>query len=146
MIDSTADALENSILAKAAKATDDAPHMAEEDARKDPKVDPTGKSPAEWAYERVILYIKNFEKQLDSEQEVAMGFAGSDAGTMRIQGLAFFAPDILAFYGMDQRGNKAQLVQHVSQLNLMLRAVPKLNETAERIGFRLSGEAETAKA
>ena len=34
------------------------------------------KSAAEWAYERVILYIRNFEEQLDSAQEVAMGFAG----------------------------------------------------------------------
>ena len=29
------------------------------------------KSPAEWAYERLILYIQNFEAQLDADQEVA---------------------------------------------------------------------------
>ena len=34
------------------------------------------KSPAQWAYERIILYLKNFEEQLDSTQEVAMGFTG----------------------------------------------------------------------
>lgn len=32
------------------------------------------KSPAEWAYQRLILYIQNFEKMLDGEHEVAMGF------------------------------------------------------------------------
>ena len=31
------------------------------------------KSPAQWAYERIILYIKNFEDSLDNEHEVAMG-------------------------------------------------------------------------
>ena len=40
------------------------------------------KSPAEWAYERIVLYIRNFEAQLDANQEVAMGFAGSDAGVL----------------------------------------------------------------
>ena len=37
------------------------------------------KSPAEWAYERIILYIQNFEKTLDNDHEVGMGFAGGDA-------------------------------------------------------------------
>ena len=32
------------------------------------------KSPAEWAYQRLVLYIQNFEKQLDAEHEVAMVF------------------------------------------------------------------------
>ena len=29
------------------------------------------KSPAEWAHERLILYIQNFEEQLDDEHEIA---------------------------------------------------------------------------
>ena len=43
------------------------------------------KSAAAWAYERLILYIQNFEKQLDNEHEVAMGFAGGDVGVLRIE-------------------------------------------------------------
>ncbi len=102
------------------------------------------KSAAEWAYERLILYIKNFEEQLDNEHEVAMGFVGGSAGVMRIEGLGFFDPDIITFYGTDPSGTRAQLVQHVSQLNVMLRAVPK-HEDAEkpnRIGFRLAADLE----
>ncbi len=98
------------------------------------------KSPAEWAYERVILYIRNFEEQLDPAQEAAMGFAGGNAGVLRIEGLGFFDPDVLTFYGRDEDGLKTQLIQHVSQLNVMLRAIPKMqpDEPARRIGFRLS--------
>jgi len=97
------------------------------------------KSPAQWAYERLVLYIQNFEEQLDGDHEVGMGFAGGDAGVMRIQGVGFFAPDILTFYGTDLGGVKTQLVQHVTQLNVMLRAAPKEveNEAPNRIGFRL---------
>ncbi|MCV2867173.1 DUF6173 family protein [Defluviimonas sp. WL0002] len=100
------------------------------------------KSPAQWAYERLILYIKNFEEQLDDEHEVAMGFAGSDVGVMRIEGIGFFAPDIVTFYGRDDDEARTQLIQHVSQLNVMLRALPKAREVEQprRIGFRLAAD------
>jgi len=98
------------------------------------------KSPAQWAYERLVLYIQNFEEQLDSDHEIGMGFAGGDVGVMRIQGIGFFAPDIITFYGADMEGAKTQLVQHVSQLNVLLRASPKENEgdAPNRIGFHLA--------
>lgn len=98
------------------------------------------KSPAEWAYERIILYIRNFESHLDSQQEIAMGFAGSEVGVLKIEGLGFFEPDLLTFYGRDDDGMKTQLIQHVSQLSVMLRAVPKSapESPPTRIGFRLA--------
>lgn len=98
------------------------------------------KSPAQWAYERLILYIRNFEQGLDSEHEIAIGFAGTEAGVMRIEGLGFFDPDIITFFGTDTAGTKTQLVQHVSQLSVMLRALPRQPDRPEpvRIGFRLA--------
>jgi len=104
------------------------------------------KSPAQWAYERLILYIQNFEKTLDNEHEVAMGFAGGDAGVLKIEGMGFFDPDIVTFYGSDPTGARNQLVQHVNQLSVLLRAVPKQVEEAEptRIGFRLAADLEKA--
>lgn len=102
------------------------------------------KSPAEWAYERIILYIQNFEEQLDNEHEVAMGFTGTDAGVLRIEGIGYFDPDIVTFYGTDESGARTQLVQHVSQLNVMLRALPRdvSSEPPRRIGFHLAADME----
>ena len=102
------------------------------------------KSPAEWAYERIILYIQNFESQLDDEHEVVMGFVGGGAGTMHIQGMGFYAPDMVTFYGADEMGTKTQMVQHVSQLNVTLKAARKPVETepAARIGFALTSGLE----
>lgn len=104
------------------------------------------KSPAEWAYERLILYIQNFEQQLDNEHEVAMGFAGGDAGVLRIEGMGYFDPDIVTFYGTDPGGARTQLIQHVSQLSVILRALPKQvpQDNARRIGFRLAAELDSA--
>lgn len=102
------------------------------------------KSAARWAYERLILYIRNFEEQLDNAHEVAMGFTGGDAGIIRIEGLGYFDPDLVTFFGTDPQGSRTQLIQHVTQLNVMLRALPKTVETAapRRIGFRLAKDLE----
>ncbi|MBV7407865.1 DUF6173 family protein [Maritimibacter sp. DP1N21-5] len=104
------------------------------------------KSPAQWAYERLILYIQNFELKLDRDHEVAMGFVGGDAGVLRIEGLGYFDPDIVTFYGAERDGTKTQLVQHVSQLNVMLKAMPRPKEEKDeepyRIGFRLARDLE----
>jgi hypothetical protein len=97
------------------------------------------KSPAEWAHDRLVAYIRNFEKQLDARQEIAMGFASDESGVLRIEGLGYFDPDIITFYGRDESGAKTQLIQHVTQLSVTLRAVPKEAETdpPRRIGFQL---------
>ena len=73
-----------------------------------------------------------------------MGFTGGDAGVLRIEGLGYFDPDIVTFYGSDQAGAKTQLVQHVTQLNVMLRALPKevSRKGPNRIGFRLAADIE----
>lgn len=102
------------------------------------------KSSAEWAYERILLYIKNFEEQLDDAHEVAMGFAGGEAGVLRIEGIGYFAPDIVTFYGTDEGGTRTQLIQHVNRLSVMLRALPKEpnRDAPTRIGFRLAADLE----
>ena len=98
------------------------------------------KSPARWAYERLILYIKGFEKTLDNEHEVAMGLTDTGAGVLKIEGLGYFDPDIVTFYGVDGTGARVQLVQHVSQLNVVLRAArkPEHAPAPRRIGFELA--------
>ncbi|PZX19569.1 hypothetical protein LX81_00025 [Palleronia aestuarii] len=102
------------------------------------------KSPAEWAYQRMILYIRNFEKGLDNDHEVAMALAGDATGVMRIEGMGYFDPDIVTFYGRDPTGARTQLIQHVSRLSVLLRAMPKARQEAEpeRIGFRLAADLE----
>ncbi|KIN73764.1 DUF6173 family protein [Sulfitobacter guttiformis] len=104
----------------------------------------TQKSPAQWAYERTFLYLKKFEEGLDDNHEIAMGFAGTDAGVLKIEGMGYFDPDVVTFYGADSSGAKMQLVQHVSQLNVLFRALqkPVAAEPPNRIGFKLVEDLE----
>lgn len=99
------------------------------------------KSPAERAHDQLVLYIRAFEAQLDAAHEVAMGFAGDASGVLRIEGIGFCAPDIVTFYGMDDTGAQTQLIQHVSQLSVTLRAISRDGEADDpprRIGFQLT--------
>ncbi|MEM9717180.1 MAG: hypothetical protein AAF826_11750, partial [Pseudomonadota bacterium] len=92
MAENTADAMENAVLpeAYAIRAPRDASDQAMEQGIAERHSDVSQKSPAEWAYDRIALYIENFEKTLNADEEVGMGFAGSDAGTLRIEGMGFF--------------------------------------------------------
>jgi len=105
------------------------------------------KSPAQWAYERVIMYIQNFEKQLDNDHEVGLGLAGGNTGVIRIEGLGYYDPDIVTYYGVNEAGAKTQLIQHVSQLNVTLVASAKHIDQPEpnRIGFRLATALDRAE-
>ncbi len=141
-IDTSAELLENDILPKIREIHTDPdvdcvsqgalPKALNESAAK--------KSAAQWAYERIIMYIQNFEKQLDNDHEVGMGLAGGNTGVIRIEGLGYYDPDIVTYYGTNEIGAKTQLIQHVSQLNVTLIASPKHIDQPEpnRIGFRLA--------
>ena len=142
-INTAAEALESEACKPCGAAhSDPGAHSVEQDPLPDSvaKTPVEQKSPAEWAYQRLILYIQNFEKTLDKEEEIAMGLTDTGAGVLKIEGLGYFDPDIVTFYGTDQTGARVQLVQHVSQLNVLLRSTPKAVTAAEprRIGFRLA--------
>ena len=57
--------------------------------------------------------------------------------TFSIDNLGYHNPDMLIFYGTLVDGSKVELLQHTSQLNILLVAMPRKNpETPRReIGF-----------
>jgi hypothetical protein len=140
-IRTSVEAAENAVLPELREvhADPDRPCAGTADIPPALRTPPEGKSAARWAYERLILYIKNFEDQLDDAHEIAMGFAGGEAGVIRIEGIGYFDPDLVTFYGTDEDGTRTQLIQHVARLSVMLRALPKAPADVEprRIGFRL---------
>lgn len=96
--------------------------------------------PARKAAERLVAWIRAFEAGLDPAQEVALGLAGSEAGILQIDEIGYSDPDLITFTGTDDAGYRTQLIQHVSQMNVILRAVPSADpdEAPRRIGFTLT--------
>lgn len=141
-IDTSAEVMENDILPKCREIHTD-PDVQSATGASIPKAlnkPVTQKSPAQWAYERIIMYIQNFEQQLDNEHEVGLGLAGGKTGVIKIEGLGYYDPDIITYYGLNEIGVRTQLIQHVSQLNVSLVASPKhIDQPApNRIGFQLA--------
>jgi Family of unknown function (DUF6173) len=94
------------------------------------------KNPADYARERVTALIESFQANIDNDVEVGISVVGSgSAAPFRLRAIRASNPDILIFDGVDDRGNVVQLLQHYSQMALMLVVVPKLEERPFRMGF-----------
>jgi len=103
-------------------------------------------NPAESAYKRISRYIREFEEQLDSEHEIGGRLVSHGSGTtFHIEDIGYHGPDLVTFYGIDEEGQRLQLIQHISQINILLVAVRKTGEKARRIGFKLGTEESGAE-
>jgi len=102
-------------------------------------------NPAGWVFVRLVDQIKAFEDRLDPNEEIG-GYlpAGVGADAFHIFAVAYSNPDLLIFSGLNQHGRPVHLVQHYTQLSLLL---PKLKEEEEprRIGFLLEQNLGQAK-
>jgi hypothetical protein len=99
---------------------------------------PKNMSPAQWMYLRIGQAIVAFEKTLDAQHEVGFHLVSTSGGqTMHVLDVGFWAPDLVLFFGRSGDGAPIQLMQHVTQVNLMLVAAKKQAEDApaNRIGF-----------
>ena len=93
--------------------------------------------------ERIAAQIKEFEAQLDEAHTPGIIVRGDM--TLNLEQIGFHDPGLVLFIGSDERGRPARLLQHVSQVNIALIAVPRIDteEPKKPIGFALRGDAET---
>ena len=93
-------------------------------------------NPARWMFKRLGEYIKDFEAELNEEHEIGARLVSfGQAVTFHIQNLGYYGPDIISFDGANEGGEKVQLIQHISQLSVLLIAMKKLEDKPRRIGF-----------
>lgn len=89
-------------------------------------------------YARLVEVIVDFEIKLNNDEEVGVRL-GSFGETIitQIDDLGYCNPSLIYFYGRDNNDREVQLVQHVSQLNVLLIKVPRVSKERERIGFKM---------
>lgn len=94
---------------------------------------------ADYQFEILIQSIKEFENQLNDQQEIAVQLASfGQSVTLNVTSIGYINPSIIKFKGF-VNGQFSELIQNVSQLNFLLMAVPKeiLEAPPRRIGFCL---------
>jgi len=88
-------------------------------------------------HDRLMTQIVNFQKKIKKNEEVAACLASFGTSVIiRIVGVEYHDPYTLIFHGENDDGSPMRLVQHVSQLNVLLTAA-KVPEDREprRLGF-----------
>jgi hypothetical protein len=97
-------------------------------------------NPAGWTCHRLIDNIRAFEADLDNEHEVgARLVAFGQSVVFHIDYIKSAKPHIITFMGTDENGSKVHLVQHWTQLSVLLIALKKRAEQPKRIGFEIAG-------
>jgi hypothetical protein len=100
---------------------------------------PTPRNPAEMAHKRLGEQIAEFEASLSPEEEVGAILIGAPGGLVfHMTQVYHINMDLLVFEGLNEHGKPLRLVQHVTQLSILLAALPKLSAEPRRIGFVLS--------
>lgn len=91
----------------------------------------------------MVDYINDFEKELDDEHEIGARLVSFGSTiTFHIQDIGYWGPDIISFTGVDDNSQRVKLIQHTSQLSVLLIAVTKTEEKARRIGFDIKEKME----
>ena len=107
-----------------------------------PKIEPVDLNPEMILYSDVLFdilkkQIQEFEASLDVEHEVALKLTNfGQTITMRVTDIGYEESEVLIFKGYV--GNTMSvLIQHMSQLNLLLTSVDKVSERPKKtIGFQ----------
>ena len=88
-------------------------------------------------YPSIAERIAKFQETLDPDHEVGAALASFGASrVIRIANVSFEDPFLIIFEGESEDGEVAELIQHVSQLNILLVALKKPSDRpARRMGF-----------
>ena len=87
-------------------------------------------------FSRVFDQVRVFQDGLSPDEEVGICHAAFGVGVITVKLIGSVDPDIIFFVGSDEHGREVRLVQHMSQVSILLVAVKVQGQrTARRLGF-----------
>ncbi|WP_073523138.1 DUF6173 family protein [Pseudomonas fluorescens] len=105
-----------------------------------PPTDPNSASEFYW---RLIEMVNDFHRELDDEYEVGGQLVsfGREV-TFSFTGIGYFNPSLIRFYGEKADGSPIELIQHVTQISVMLVKQKRSHPEAPKrpIGFASWGD------
>lgn len=92
-------------------------------------------------FEIIKTYVEKFQQSLDDEHDVGLMLTNfGQSMIMNVTHIGYEKSVLMVFRGF-VNGTEATLIQHVSQLNFLLMAVPKEpNKPRRKIGFSVDSE------
>jgi hypothetical protein len=97
-------------------------------------------SQAQTMYENIVERIQKFEENMPNDMQAGGKLVSGPGTIFLINKVGYMDPDIILFSGLlPDSGATVELVQHISQLNLLLTALPRRDDTSKprrEIGFQ----------
>lgn len=96
-------------------------------------------------HKQLLEMIAEFENSLDEHHEVGIRLVSFGQNvTLRVEGIGYYNPSLIRFFGTAEGGATMELIQHVTQISFLLMAVNKADPAnpPRRIGFKVEEEQE----
>lgn len=94
---------------------------------------PEVKAVFQYAFDALVSEMKHFQAALSDEMELGI-LANGGGLVIHVESLRC-SGQMFVFDGVNSDGHASRLIQHFSQANVQMIAVPKLQEQPRRIGF-----------
>jgi len=89
-------------------------------------------------YKRLAEWINDFDAALDQEHEVGVRLVTfGQTVVFHLEDMGYYDPSLICFFGTTDDGSPVQLVQHVSQISMLLMTLPRKDPSKPKrpIGF-----------
>ncbi|HBL10965.1 MAG TPA: hypothetical protein DD379_06075 [Cyanobacteria bacterium UBA11162] len=94
-------------------------------------------------FKRLLEEIQEFESGLKHDEEIGVYLASFAGGIyLHIESIKYRDPYYIVLSGTTEQGQKARLVQHVTQTSILfvpVKVMPEENREPRRFGFNISG-------
>lgn len=89
-------------------------------------------------HHRLGKWINDFDESLDNDHEVGVRLISfGQSVVFHLSDISYWNPSLLCFIGVTSDGQPVELIQHVSQISILLMKLERLNpkQPKKKIGF-----------
>jgi hypothetical protein len=97
-------------------------------------------------HKRLAKWIGEFDASLDQAHEVGVRLISfGQSFTFHLVDIGYWDPSLVVFRGITEDGNPVELIQHVTQISVLLMKMPRADPSTPKrpIGFDIEPEEET---
>ena len=95
-------------------------------------------------HDRLTKLVKDFDESLDNAHEVGVRLVSfGQTVIFGLEEIGYWNPSLIIFHGHTKQGEPVELIQHVTQISLMLMRLPRQDPEKPKkpIGFNLADDA-----
>jgi hypothetical protein len=92
-------------------------------------------------HRRLVKRISDFDASLDNQHEVGLRLVNfGESIIFHVQDIGYWNPSLIHFYGETDNKEPVELIQHVSQISILLIKLPKLDPSKPKKPFGFQKE------